>query len=435
MITVSRPATAKGGVAMVGATTLVFLASKATAFLAPMLLARSLPIRDYGTIELALAWGTPSAILAGFGLHGAVPYFLLKLNRPESKRIYFLHAAAVCIVLGIAAFLLRLTPLSVVVAFALLITAIFCAQNIYAALLKTESHPAAASFVEVGVYCVLFVFVGILVLSHLPVSMAEIFLVLISVVALFLGASILLYQRATERDGLIPAYRDSLAYGVPIIVSAMLGTLLMSGGRILIGALLGVADVAIFSLLFRMAAAAVMMHQLSATMVFPKLYQLPPKRLNYILLGIQSLVLTAAIAVATVGFPIGRWLFPLLRSNSTPIHQILVAVCIQMFYWCVAAQCEFIFYRENLGSLYAKWLGVVFALLVAGSYGLKFAGMATLLSLANCQLIITFIATIGGFILLWRRSVRLPLPLLLSSAVFVTYWTEHAAYMAFKVHR
>jgi len=434
MATMIGPAKVKPGVAMVGVTTLVFLASKATAFLAPMLLARSMPVTDYGTIELALAWGTPCAILAGLGLHGAVPYFLLKLNRPESKRVYFLHAGAVCLILGVAALLFRLTPLSVVVALALLITAIFCAQNIYAALLKTESHPAAASFAEVSVYCVLFVLVGILVLSHLPISMSEIFGLLVSVVALFFGISAFLYQGATARDGFISAYRDSIMYGLPIIVSAVLGTLLMSGGRILIGALLGVADVAIFSLLFRMAAAAVMMHQLTATMVFPKLYQLAPARLNYILVGIQSLVLAAAIGVATVGFPVGRWLFPLLRSDSAPIHQILVAVCIQMFYWCVAAQCEFIFYRENLGSLYARWLGVVFTLLVAGSYGLKFAGLATLLSLANCQLVVTFVATIGALILLWRKSVRLPLPLLLSSAVFVIYWTEHATYMAFRLH-
>jgi O-antigen/teichoic acid export membrane protein len=428
MATMIRPATAKPGVAMVGVTTLVFLASKATAFLAPMLLARSMPVQDYGTIELALAWGTPSAILVGLGLHGAVPYFLLKLNRPESRRVFFLHAGMVCLVLAALAAVLRVAPLPAVVAFALLITAIFCAQNIYAALLKTESHPAAASAVEVGVYCVLFLLAGLFALAHIPVRMEQVFAILLAIVLLFAGLSASLFRRAIVRHGLAAAYRDSLNYGMAIILSAVLGTLLMSGGRILIGALLGVADVAIFSLLFRMAAAAVLMHQLTATMIFPKLYQLEPKRLNYVLVGIQGLVLAASITVAVAGLPIGRSFLPLLRTSSAPVHQILTAVCIQMFYWCVAAQCEFIFYRENLGVLYAKLLGVVFALLVAGSYALKFLGSATLLSLANWQLTVTFIATIGALLLLWRRSVRLPFPLLLSCAVFVAYWGQHAVY-------
>jgi O-antigen/teichoic acid export membrane protein len=407
--------------AVLGSATLVFLVTKAAAFLAPMLLARGMSLTDYGNVELALAWGTPCAVLAGVGLNGAVPYFLLKLRRPEARKAFLLHLSMVTFILGIVAVLCHIAmPASV--GLAVLVTAIFTAQNIYGALMRTDDRPALSSFLDVAIYSVLFVFAGVIVSLHAHVRMWEIFALFLVMTVTFFCISAYLWWGQQDRGRMMHIYREVITYGYPIIVTSFLNTILLSGGRILMGICLGVKEVGIYSLLFRMGSAAVVVHQIPTTVLFSRMYRATPKKLNLFLGLIQVSVLLTAIAIWLIGWPIGQRLFPVLRDDPAQVHRVMVPVVLQVYFWCVSAAQEFLFYREHWRKLYASLLLFIFAGLVGGTYFLKLSGTATLMTVAQLQMSITFLTAFGSNILLWYKGVRLPFPIILSAGIFAAYW-------------
>jgi O-antigen/teichoic acid export membrane protein len=417
--TVTKPK-AFGSTAFVGVTTLVYLITKATAFFGPMMLARSLGVDHYGEFELALAWGTPCAVLAGMGLTASVPYFLLKLDKPESRSIFYLHVMWVSAVLAIAALLVHWHG-DIIVSMALLITGIFAGQNIFSAMLKTYAQPAASSFLEVALYCVLFVYLLVFLALRRPLSMELCYAAILGTAVLFIVASAWLWLREPVRAPLGPIYSATVKFGLPVIVTSLLNTVLLSGGRILLGVFVGVRDVGIFSLLFRMSAAAVVVHQLLVSIIFPKLYKGNERLLDRYLFAIQSIVLSAALSVWLVGWPIGQHLFPALRGGGN-IHEVMLVVSLQMFFWCSSSQVEFILYREELANHYAVWLCTAFALLIGGSYALSALGWASLMSLTRWQMVVMCIKVIGDMMLLRRGGIKLRLPVILNAGVFAVYW-------------
>lgn len=421
--TITKPR-AFGSTAFLGATTLAYLITKATAFFAPMMLARALGVERYGEIELALAWGTPCAVLAGVGLTASVPYFLLKLKQPASRRVFYLHILWTTVLLTAAAVVASWYG-HVVVALVLLITGIFAAQNILSSMLKTFAQPAAASFLEVALYCVLFLYLIVFLALRHPLDMQLCYEAILGTSIAFIGTTAYLLVREPVIAPNAGLYTATVRFGLPVILTSLLNTVLLSGGRILLGLFLGVREVGIFSLLFRMSAAAVVVHQLLVSVIFPKLYQGNERLLDRYLLAIQSAVLAAALSVWLVGWPIGLHLFPALRGDPG-IHRVMLVVALQMFYWCSSAQVEFILYRENLAKHYAVWLSSAFTLLIVGSYILSVMGRASLMSLTRWQMIVMCTKVLGDMVLLRRGGVKLRLPVYLNAGVFAAYWLEES---------
>ena len=68
-----------------------FAFAKASMFLAPILLVQMVGLQQYGVFEFAIAAASVLSLVIGCGTVGAIPYFLIKRNRPVYVRPVQIH--------------------------------------------------------------------------------------------------------------------------------------------------------------------------------------------------------------------------------------------------------------------------------------------------------------------------------------------------------
>src|SRR5262245_10068787 len=84
-----------------GVSSIAFAVAKSAMFFVPLVLSVMLDPKSYGEFEFAFAWASTIALSAGLGMSGAVPYFLLKRNRPayyDTFRLYMTCTGAAAVV-------------------------------------------------------------------------------------------------------------------------------------------------------------------------------------------------------------------------------------------------------------------------------------------------------------------------------------------------
>ena len=77
--------------------TICFAIAKGTAFLAPILAIRIMPLADYGMLETSYAWGQQLTMLAVLGIPAAYPYFILKRRETEMQAYFWLYGLFLCL--------------------------------------------------------------------------------------------------------------------------------------------------------------------------------------------------------------------------------------------------------------------------------------------------------------------------------------------------
>lgn len=382
--------------------------SKAAVLMAPLLLAAVLPVSAYGEFEGAIALaGILAPVLTG-GMSAAIPYFLLKSADHARTPQILLFAS---IVLGACLTGVVTTVVAagwVFPATSLLLATALSAQVTISVFLKCHGKAAPASAVEGGLYWVMAggalaaMGGGLLDISILYWSVAVYTAVLWALITgrvLASGGSF-----SAQLQGL----RQVLRYAVPFVLPALGMLLVVNGGRVLSGQWLDSESTALYGFIFRIAAPAILIHQLLATIFFRQLYTSDPARLD---LYFSSVIMMVTL-VGTLGYliapPLLAGIFPLLDSVSPEELQVYQLVLAQISLWVALALLEPILAREN-----KAWsqLSVLLLAVMAGALPaawLAATGRLGLLALCQIQTAVFALAFTGMFVIVWRAGVRLP---------------------------
>jgi O-antigen/teichoic acid export membrane protein len=405
--------------AQFGSGALGFVAAKATVFLLPLILSRSWSLHDYGLFEYALAWGTLVAVPLGVGMSGAIPYFLLKKGMSDYLSAFRLHS----LLMGAFLFFMTLAYLSIGFNLTVYVTGfisgVLVIQSIRSTLCKVNEAPARASVLESGIYVFLFILVVLLWLMKIRFSF-PLFVVGLNVYGLLLVLSSLRgFRWAEGRD--LKLYRQTVEFGIPLILTSASIIFLVSSTRLLAGKLFSMEAVGIYSFFFRLTSPVILVHSLLTTIYFRRLYEAEQRALDryfcLILTGILclSLVLLAIIPKLLVPY------FPLLERLRQHFGIYLV-LSIQMVFWTAIALAEVIIYRQEQARKFAVVLvGTIGALLLLIML-FKINGILNLLTISQLQMSSMYLAFLGQMYLLRESGVRLFKTSLFATCVFGLYW-------------
>jgi O-antigen/teichoic acid export membrane protein len=420
--------TAHARVLQLGLPVAVFGLSKASVLFAPLLLTLVMPLAAYGALEADLAMAAILARILAGGMAAAVPFFLLKEAKPEFKNGILLYGAVVSgVVLALAVAMPAVTQ-DAFSLLPLLCAGIFAVQFILAAFMKVDGRASLASIIEAGIYLAL-LFIAITALLYtLQVGLGHLYWSLaVYVAVLGLGCLIPLLSAGQPLAHTKALLLHSLAYGLPLVLPGLGMLVVVNGGRVMAGYLLGPEATALYGFLFRLAAPAILVHHLLATLFFRQLYASAPNRLDRYFSAVTGAVLVVALVTYWVLPTLLSPYFPMLSSLDGSGKQTYLLLSIQMPIWIGMALLELIVARERQAWAQLRVM-VMSAGLGAGTVLVLYQQQQLdLLRLCQVQLLV-FIMSYGGMQLILRRAgVRLPTSAGTMAAIVALY----AAYVLF----
>lgn len=386
---------------------MAFIGAKAAVFVAPLALSLLMEPTAYGEFEYALAWAASLSLAAGLGMGGAVPYFLLKRERPEYYLTFRVYMAAVAL-LGLGgvalAWVLR-GPATLV--FGIVATAVLTLQGIHSSYLKSRSVPGRASAVESGLYLILVAAIGVSFALRSRPSLPWLsgwvagWLGVLLALSIGRGIGSTAFSRHRRR------FAKIVGFSLPLLLSSLFMGLLANNGRLVAGEFLSFQDVASYGFFYRITAATIVLHQLLTVLFFSRIYTAPPEELDRYFARIAAAVGIAALAVwATGSFLLPR-LIGRYREFSDPAPGVFWTLSFQMLFWSGTAQSEFILYREKMAKPLTILLGAALALVLGTCAALRAAGALTLPRMCVVQLLGMAGVLFGELLMLRRAGFRL----------------------------
>lgn len=325
-----------------------FAIAKGTAFLAPILAIRIIPLADYGMLETSYAWGQQLTMLAVLGIPAAYPYFILKRRETEMQAYFWLYGVFLCLCVLFSALLHRFRYLPEQLFLVILLTAAFSMERILSGILKTHGLGRIGVLIDSGYYFILGTVLVILAFVHRYPFFPLLILLLLCFI-LFLGGWFLLMarKRCTRiySSDIQPAVKKLLVYSIPLIFSGLIIYWLIASSRIYLSWLLGDEVVAIYAFCFRWFAIAILIYQFAYIMFFKKLYIVRPENLdrNFCIL---TAIVFGSTAFCLAGFFVISPFFEMVRYEH--LLRILLLLGCLMPVWCATALNEGIIARENL---------------------------------------------------------------------------------------
>ncbi|OKO76733.1 hypothetical protein AC629_32520 [Bradyrhizobium sp. NAS80.1] len=382
--------------------------SKATAYLAPLLLAARLDSSSYGVIEYAWSWSALVATVLTIGIPAAIPQLSL-LRRPVPVTdIMILCVAGPGMVLtagsAIAAFVLH-APTQAVIFGA---STIALAQVALTSYMRTFSHRNLAPWFEsISIYgmCVIASCLALIGLGGI-VSLGAASAV---VSALVVVSALALFAR-WKGAGLRNRLQSAIQIGLPLLTFTLASIWATVSGRIYVGAFLTVEDLSIYSVDFRVASALLIVHNIVATGLFARLYRMR-SRLYDRFLGyyLTAIAIVGTVMIAVFPLAVGYVHFRSIATNQMQAAVSLFPVLmLQVYGWGAWASLELRLARMRRSAQAARraiLLMVAIATLVAG------LGMQGILNLKMCAALIA-LQMLGGVAIqlstLWRRGAKMP---------------------------
>lgn len=403
----------------VGATA-AFIFSKASVFLAPLLLSNLLTVNEYGIFEYALALAGLIAMPLAAGMHGSVSYFLLHRGRVGFAPLFPIHVLAISALSFVVASVAALLQVPLQYCMAIALSGVLASQFIYAAWAKTNGRPALSSTIESGLYLLLLGLAGLMTARLVPAH-AEGLLVLVLAYLVFWGAfSLRRALRAQGRPKFFRRYRVALKYGLGLIGASLITLLLVSSGRLLLGQLMSMADVGIYSFFFRMAAPAVLLHQLLSTYLFRSLYTARPEVLDKYIAGVLLLITLVSVS--------GFFTLPMVLASHFHYFELMTkdqklvywTLSFQMVFWVALAQMEPIINREGLSLPLVPWLAGLTLALAATLVVIHRVQGTNLVQICQFHMAALFIGFLIQVWLVRGVSIRLKLaPIVTIATLFV----------------
>ena len=212
----------------------VYGAAKASVVAAPIFLSTVLPFSQYGLVEYSLSIGQMVSVGLSLGMHGSVPYFLVKRRQAAYGVAFSLHVIAVClicIVVSLAAAVSGYPATRLVT----LIAGIAVAQFVTTAKFQSAGRPMGSSFAEVCLYLILLGYAALAVMGVLPRSVESLSATMTAYLVGVLLWNLVRFPWSVSKSRLWRTYRASVRYGVTLLPATFANVGLVSVGRTLIG--------------------------------------------------------------------------------------------------------------------------------------------------------------------------------------------------------
>lgn len=324
-----------------------FVLAKGTSFLVPLLAVRAMALSDYGFLETSFAWGQQLTTLFSLGLPAAYPFFILKRRETYMPFYFWAYGCLLFLLAALAAGLYLSDMIARQPYFILLLTALFSAEKILSAVLKTHGFGRIGVLVDSLYYFGLGFALLVFWLMPSKSFFTILFIILILVLLLLaIWNGILLISRWKHFKKRISwaAVKRLLSISIPLIFSGVIIYWLVACSRIYLSWLLGDEVVGIYSFCFRFFAIAILIYQFCYIMFFKKLYIVSPEKLDRnfsLLLGTVFICSFFCLVL----FLLLRPFFSSIRYGKLVL--VLLELGCFMPVWCATALNEGILAREN----------------------------------------------------------------------------------------
>jgi len=250
---------------------IAYALSKASVLIAPLLLSAVLPLSQYGLVELSLSVGQLCAGLLAAGLPSSLSYLTLKRAQPRYLPAFYFHVivtAVLCLVASVVAYFFDF----VLFRAAALVSGIVVSQFIASEKYRASGRAAASSLAESTLYLQVLIFGAAAYANWLPRTLPGLNFTLSCGLASILCWNAVAFRGMTSRAQLWRIYRVALGYGIRTVPASVATVGLSSFGRVLVGIVGSASQVAIYSLVYRLCAPIVAIHQFLTNLFFTKLY-------------------------------------------------------------------------------------------------------------------------------------------------------------------
>jgi O-antigen/teichoic acid export membrane protein len=401
----------------------IYAIAKTIGFATPLILSNSLNIHDYGSYEYALNIASICSIFAGFGVSGALPYFLLTRNKHKYIEVHRIQVVLMgSILVGISVLFTRMSNVQIIVFLIPVLTiALVCYSNL-AIIFKIKERPAFSSIAEA--------------IPNLSICLAIIFLSFLKLhidlkwimFAVGFGCLSLSFVEATKLVWNLKAFQNNVLrfsacvkFGTPLILNSLLMYVFISGPRLVSGPYLSLTEVGVYSFFYRLAAAVLLVHQLVITIFFKKIYQLENNAIDNYFAKIMFGIFCVGLLLFLILPPVLDDYFVLMQNYHAKYLNVYLTLAIQMVIWAATAQMEMIINREKLSSRFLIFLIVIVgcwfgAAIIAGQ--LHFI---TLIALCRTQILFFFMIFLAQIHILKSHHIKLHITKLFGLAIFISY--------------
>lgn len=345
-----------------------FGSAKGFAFVGPVFLSQVMAPADFGAVELGLSVGILAATVLSLGVAAAVPQKMLVLGDRRALDILFFYSAGTA-ALGLAlAGLLHWFGADVTWLLSAGLIGLFAGQLSASVYFRTTGQRNLASWSDN--LTLVIVTAGALSIWAITgnIALADIAgAALICTGFLAVGASVCF--SVTRQPEFGRAYRGSIALGFFMMTNGLVMYALTAGQRIVLAALVPMADVGAFALCARIALILVLVHQAAFVAFFVRIYELPRAGTDRWMSG-GLCVLTVLAAISVVVVDHGAEFF-LAHGGFDPEHivRLYPLVAGLTLYVILSAQLETMINREgrSRGSMAA--LAVLAGIAAAAFFG------------------------------------------------------------------
>ncbi len=310
-----------------------FSAAKIAVYLMPLALAALASARLYGGIELALAIGLQAcAVVLGAPLAGITQVYLIQGERAVGDVLLFLTFAS-ALTLSVLAGLLWLAGVDELVLLTVAVISGTVLQNSASTWFRMRGERNRTAWIDgVSLLIAGLVVIGVVVIAgNDRTGLAALVFASVTVMLTLISGVMLLKHRAPDLLGRLGRVAR---IGLPIMVAGAFAIWLGVGGRILVG-IASAADLAAYSLAFRISGLALGVHQLAMTAAFPSLYGARTRRADQLLSLFMTGVLAASVILAIAGpFVVEIFSFSALGEQDKETFKALVPLTsFQTYFW------------------------------------------------------------------------------------------------------
>jgi O-antigen/teichoic acid export membrane protein len=343
---VSSDSSARGFLKRAAGALLAYAGAKASVLAAPLLLSTRLPLSEYGLVEYSLSVGQLVSVCLAAGIHVSVPYFLLKRGQSVYAPAFAAHLTAVCSGCVLVSLLAAMTGLATL-RLVMLMAGVAVTQYLTAAKYRTLGRPMESSLAESSQYLLLLAF-GVAASLHLFSARVETLATLLTVyLTLVIAWNLLRFPWRTTPLRLLRTYREAARYGISTIPASLANVGLVSLGRVLIGVVGTLDQVAIYGVVYRLCAPIVAIHQFLANLFFKRLYESNTRTFERYFAALSAVLIGAAVLAVVMGPWVGQHL---IGSKAVPIGtriDLFILMSCPMVLWSQLSLMELFLNREG----------------------------------------------------------------------------------------
>jgi O-antigen/teichoic acid export membrane protein len=382
---------------------LAFGLVKSNTFLSPLLLANTISIEEYGSIEFALSIGMILAAFAHLGIGTSYPFFNLKRDRKDNNAIIIFHGILIAMTgLFWGIFIITSNFIEFKYGLGLQILLVFASQLILSIIYRTNKKSIFAIIIDGSLYIPLLLY-GLLVLMEYEYSI----IVLNYLYILYQLILLIIYVfewKLAEGKVTKEAYLEVLSFGGVIVICGVFSVSLTMGGRLLVEHFFSEATIGYYSFYYRFATAVMLLYQALTVYFFKDIYVMEMSKLDkYFSIFVAIITLLGLALWILVPLMLIDYI-PLLSNSFEEYKVLYLLLCFQMPFWISMALNENIVYRENLSKQFSVVLGITIVFMVGLLFSLDYLVGVSLPMIVIANIAAYYIVIEGQFFLIKQKT-------------------------------